>query len=84
MANFERFQNEDFKSEATLNGQGGDKTNLLHDTKVYVTAMGINKTLDDAITDGDIGGGGSSDFNKILVDLAGNVMTSGGNVLVII
>jgi hypothetical protein len=32
--------------------------NNLPDTRVFVTASGINKTLKDAIEDGDIGGGG--------------------------
>lgn len=50
-------QNEDFKTEAELISAGGTKAQLLNDTKIYVTADSINKTLDDAITDGDIGGG---------------------------
>lgn len=51
-------QNEDFKTEAELVTAGGTKAQLLNDTKVYITSGSINKTLDDAITDGDIGGGG--------------------------
>ena len=50
-------QNEDFKTEAELLGAGGSVSQLLNDTKIYVTGNGINKTLDDAIVDGDIGGG---------------------------
>ena len=52
-------QNEDFKTEAELVGAGGSVSQLLNDTKIYVTGNGINKTLDDAIVDGDIGGGGT-------------------------
>lgn len=51
-------QNEDFKTEAQITGAGGTASQLLNDTKIYVTANAINKTLDDAIIDGDIGGGG--------------------------
>lgn len=54
-----RIQNEDVKSEAELIALGADKTKLPHDTKIYVTALGINKTLDQAITDGDISGDSS-------------------------
>lgn len=50
-----RLQNEDFKTEAELTGAGGAVSQLLNDTKIYVTGSGINKTLDDAIADGDIG-----------------------------
>ena len=60
-----RLQNEDHKSEAELISSGGAKSQLLNDTKIYVTSGGINKTLDDAITDGDIGGGGSG----LLIDI---------------
>lgn len=54
-----KLQNEDFKSEAELlaASPAGTKAQLLNDTKVYVTANSINKRLDEAITDGDIGGG---------------------------
>ena len=51
-------QNEDFSTQAELEGRGATKANLLNDTKIYVTADGLNKRLDEAITDGDIGGGG--------------------------
>jgi hypothetical protein len=53
-----RLQNEDFKTEAELVAAGADKTHLLGDTKVYVTANGINNTLYNAIVAGTIGGGG--------------------------
>lgn len=55
-----KLQNEDFKTETELVTAGGTKSQLLNDTKVYVTGNGINKTLDDAIVDGDIGGGGTA------------------------
>lgn len=60
-------QNEDFSTQAELEARGGSKANLLNDTKVYVTADGLNKRLDEAIIDGDIGagGGGSAGINFI-------------------
>lgn len=77
-----KLQNEDFKSEAQITGAGGTASQLLNDTKIYVTADGINKTLDDAIADGDIGGGGSSVLTTYIKDLksagtAGGGFTSG-------
>ena len=53
-----KFQNEDFKTQVELEAAGGTKAQLLNDTKIYVTANGIAKTLDQAIIDGDIGGSG--------------------------
>jgi len=50
-----RIQNDDVKSVAELTSGGGGASNLPHDTKVYVTALGINKTLNQAIIDEDIG-----------------------------
>lgn len=58
-------QNEDHKSESELVAAGGAKTQLLNDTKIYVTAKNINETLDDAITLGKIGGSGSGGVNYI-------------------
>jgi len=55
-----KLQNEDHKSLAELTGAGGSAAQLLNDSKIYVTAGGINKQLSQAITDGDIGGGGGS------------------------
>jgi hypothetical protein len=52
-------QNEDFKTEAQITGAGGTASQLLNDTKIWVSGNSINKTLDDAIIDGDIGSGGS-------------------------
>jgi len=53
-----KIQNEDIKSLAELTGAGGSASQLPNDTKIYVTANGLNKQLSQAITDGDIGGGG--------------------------
>jgi len=60
-----KFQNEDFKSQAELEAKGGTKAQLLNDTKVYVTANGLNKRLDEAITNGDIGGGGGGSSENV-------------------
>jgi hypothetical protein len=49
-----KLQGADFKSESDLIAQGGSAADLLRDTKIYVSALSINKTLDDAITDGDL------------------------------
>lgn len=46
-----KLQNADFKTEADL----GSAALLLNDTKIFVGGA-INKTLDQAIVDGDIGG----------------------------
>lgn len=53
-----RIQGADVKTEAELIIAGATKTSLITDAQIYVTGSGINKTLDDAIIDGDIGGGG--------------------------
>lgn len=55
-----KLQKQDFKTETDLVNAGATAADLLNDTQIYVTANTINKTLDDAITDGDIGGGGST------------------------
>lgn len=54
-----KLQKEDFKTEAEIIAAGGAKSQLLNDTQIYVTANSVNKTLDDAIIDGDIGSGGA-------------------------
>lgn len=51
-----RLTNNNFKTEAEVIADGGLVSDLLNDTKIYVTANAINKTLDDAIIDGDLGG----------------------------
>lgn len=53
-----KLQNEDFKTLAQITGAGGSASQLLNDTKIYVSASGLNKQLSAAIADGDIGGGG--------------------------
>lgn len=53
-----RLQNEDSKSLAEITGAGGAASQLLNDTKIYVTGASLNKQLSQAIQDGDIGGGG--------------------------
>ena len=60
-----KIQNSDVKSEAELITAGATASSLIHDSKIYVTASGINKTLDDAIIDGDIGGAGASVIDSI-------------------
>lgn len=71
-----RLQNQDFKTEAQLISGGATAASLLNDTKVYVTALSINKTLDDAILDGDIGGGATiNDTNQAIA--GGGTITIG-------
>lgn len=55
-----RIQNEDIRSAAELVSAGATAASLPNDDKIYVTANGVNKTLKQAILDGDIGGGGGS------------------------
>lgn len=57
-----RLQNEDFKTEAEIVAAGGAASQLLNDTKVWVTGNGINDTLDQAILSGQIGGGGGKNY----------------------
>lgn len=53
-----KIQNQDIKSVAELVSGGATAASLPNDDKVYVSANSINKTLKQAILDGDIGGGG--------------------------
>lgn len=53
-----KLQNADFVTEAYLVGAGGSASQLLNDTKIWSSVLG--KTLDDAITDGDLGPSGAS------------------------
>lgn len=53
-----KIQDQDLKSVAELVAAGATAASLPNDTKVYVTANSINKTLNQAITDGDIGSSG--------------------------
>jgi hypothetical protein len=54
-----KLQNEDFKTLSELTTAGGTAAQLLNDTKVYVTANGINSQLSSAITNGQLGGSGT-------------------------
>lgn len=55
-----KIQNENIKSSSELVADGGTAAQLPNDTKVYVTANGLNKTLYQAVVDGDLAGGSSS------------------------
>ena len=55
-----KIQNADVKTAADLTGAGGTIAELINDTKIYVSADSLNKSLFDAIEDGDLSGGGSS------------------------
>lgn len=61
-----KIQKQDVKTEAELVAAGATKADLINDTQIYVSASGINKSLDDAIIDGDLsgGGGGTSAVEK--------------------
>lgn len=50
-------QNQDIKTVNELIALGSDKFSLIHDKDIWVTANNINKTLFNAIKDGDIGTG---------------------------
>jgi len=56
MAKF-KIQDSDIKSSAELVSAGGTAAQLPNDTKVYVTANGLNKTLYQAVVDGDFASG---------------------------
>ena len=51
-----RIQNEDVKTLGEITGAGGSASQLINDSKIYVTANGINQQLSSAITSGLIGG----------------------------
>ena len=70
-----KIQNEDIKSSAQLIAAGGSASQLPNDTKIYVTANSINKTLNQAIIDQDIGGAAGGPVNLITnpsADVNGN------------
>lgn len=73
-----KIQNEDIKSAAELVSAGATAASLPNDDKVYVTASSINKTLKQAIIDGDIGGGGA----YVVYDSTAQDITSGGTITV--
>lgn len=60
-----RIQNEDVKSLTDLTNAGGSVSQLINDSKIYVTGNGINDQLSNAITNGLIGGGGSGGINLL-------------------
>jgi hypothetical protein len=60
-----KIQRQDIKTEADLAGAGAPASSLPGDDQVYVAANSINKTLRQAIIDGDIGGGAGG-INYIL------------------
>lgn len=51
-----KITNDDIKTSAELAGLGASDAQLPNDDKVYITALGLNKTLKAAIIAGDIGG----------------------------
>jgi len=71
-----KIQNEDVKTLSDITGAGGTVSQLINDTKIYVSANGINKQLSSAITAGQIGGGGSGSVNYLTAYTAS---TSGGS-----
>lgn len=70
-----KIQNEDVKTEAELVSAGGTAAQLINDSKIWISALGLNKTLDDAIVAGDIGGGGG----YAVVEINSNVTLASGN-----
>lgn len=55
-----KIQKQGIKTEAEIISAGGAVSDLPNDSQIYVTANSINKTLDDAIIDGDIGSSGGT------------------------
>lgn len=78
-----KLQNEDHKSLAELTGAGGSASQLLNDTKIYVTGLSLNKQLSQAIIDGDFAGGGAStDYGMTTINSsAGNKTIASGRTL---
>jgi len=82
-----RLNNNDLMSEAELIAAGADKTKLPNDTKAYVSANSINKTLSDALTDGSVAnsevahlmaqistpGNPAANYNKLYFKADGNL-----------
>ena len=50
-------ENRDVKSLSEIQSAGGQKSDLTHDSKIYVTAKGLNKTLSEIIESGEIADG---------------------------
>jgi hypothetical protein len=53
-----KIQNEDVKSVTDLTNAGGSMSQLINDTKIYVTANNLNQQLSTAISGGNLGGSG--------------------------
>lgn len=61
-----KIQKEDIKTEAELISAGATKASLPQDTQVYMTALGINDTLYNAVLAGLVGGGGGINYISTL------------------
>lgn len=89
-----KIQKQGVKTEAEVVSDGGTAADLINDTQIYVSANSINKTLDDAIVDGDIGGmslssivrgggctkGGSSSGDTTVVNFANAISSTGSDI----
>ncbi len=71
-----KIQRQDVKTLAQLTGAGASASDLINDTQIYVSANSLNKQLSQAITDGDIGGGGAG-INYIKYGSAAGGVTTG-------
>lgn len=60
-----RIQNDDVKTLAELTGSGGSMSQLINDTKIYISANGLNVQLSTAISTGALGGGGGGSLQWI-------------------
>lgn len=49
-----KIQKQGVKTEAELISGGSNASDLINDTQIYVSASGVNKTLDDTLVDGDL------------------------------
>lgn len=71
-----KIQNENIKSSAELISGGGTAAQLPNDDKIYVTANSLNKTLKQAIIDGDLAGSGGAGSPDTIVLLDADNYTS--------
>lgn len=72
-----KLQHEDFKSLSDLTAAGATAASLLNDSKIYVTANGLNQQLSSAITSGLIGGGSGGLGNNYIKNVSGTYNLSG-------
>lgn len=70
-----KIQNEDIKSVAELISAGATESSLPNDDKIFVTALGLNKSLKQAIIDEDIGGGGGGGKREHVFKINGRFNT---------